>query len=69
MSAKKVQEIEQAIGSLSQEELEELRVWLDEYAGPRAIDRRIAGDLATGRLDSIVAEAIEDDEQGRSRPL
>ena len=69
MSAKKVQEIERAIGSLSQEELEELRVWLDGYAGPRPIDHRIANDLATGRLDSAIAEAVEDDEHGRTRPL
>lgn len=41
MAGKKIEEIEQAIGTLTQEELEELRVWLDEYAGPRPIDRRI----------------------------
>lgn len=69
MSAQKAQEIKRAIGSLSQEELEELRVWLDEYAGPRPIDNRISSDLAAGSLDSVIAESIEDDEQGRSRPL
>jgi hypothetical protein len=34
MSRNKVEDIERAIGTLTQEELEELRLWLDEYAGP-----------------------------------
>jgi len=51
MNGKKVEEIERAIGTMTQEELEELRLWLDEYAGPRPLDRRIEADLAAGRLD------------------
>jgi len=69
MSAKKIQDIEQAIGALSPEELEELRVWLDEYAGPRALDRWIEADLAAGRLDGAVQDALSDEKKGRVRPL
>lgn len=69
MSAKKLQEIERAIGTLTQEELEELRLWLDEYAGPSALDRRIEADVSGGRLDEAVQQALDDEEQGRVRPL
>jgi len=34
--------------TLTQEELEELRLWLDEYAGPTPLDRRIEADLGGG---------------------
>lgn len=69
MTAKRVEEIERAIGALTQEELEELRVWLDEYAGPRPIDQRIAKDLTDGRLESAIESAIAEHKQGRTRPL
>lgn len=69
MSGKKIEEIERAIGTLTQEELEELRLWLDEYAGPRPLDRRIEGDLAAGRLDGAVQSALDDEKRGRVRPL
>jgi len=69
MNGKKVEEIERAIGTMTQEELEELRLWLDEYAGPRPLDRRIEADLAAGRLDDAVQSALEDEKHGRVRPL
>jgi hypothetical protein len=56
-------------GTLTQEELEELRLWLDEYAGPRPLDRRIEADLAPGRLDEAVQSALDDEKCGRVRPL
>jgi hypothetical protein len=69
MSGNKVEEITRVIGTLTQEELEELRLWLDEYAGPRPIDLRIEADLAAGRLDATVQDAMDDEKQGRVRPL
>jgi hypothetical protein len=69
MSAKKIQEIEQAIGTLTPEELEELRRWLDEFAGPRESDQKIEADLAAGHLDRLVQGALDDEENGRVRPL
>lgn len=51
------------------EHAEELRLWLDEYAGPRSLDRRIESDSAVGRLDEAVQGALEDEKRGRVRPL
>jgi hypothetical protein len=69
MNGKKVEEIERAIRTLTQEELEELRLWLDEYGGPRPLDRHIEADLAAGRLDEAVQSALDDEKRGRVRPL
>jgi len=69
MSRKKIEEIAREIGTLTQEELEELRLWLDEYAGPRPLDRRIEADLAAGRLDATVQGALDDEKSARTRPL
>lgn len=69
MGSSKVQEIERAIGALTQQELEELKVWLDAYAGPQPIDKRLQEDITVGRLDKAVKRAIEDEKQGRVRPL
>ncbi len=69
MNGRKLEELQRTIGTLTQEELEELRLWLDEYAGPRPLDRRIGADLATGRLDKAVQSALDDEKSGRVRPL
>lgn len=69
MASSKVQDIERAIGALTQQELEELKVWLDEYAGPQPIDTRIQKDLEAGRLDKAVERALKDEKQGRIRSL
>ena len=69
MPGKKIQEIERAIGTLTQEELEELRLWLDEYAGRTPLDRRIEADVTAGRLDKAVDSALDDEKHGRVRPL
>lgn len=69
MSSVKVQEIERAIGALTQQEWEELRLWLDEYAGAQPLDTRIQADLAAGRLDKAVERALDDEKRGRVQPL
>jgi len=69
MNGSKVEELQRAIGTLTQQELEELRLWLDEYAGPSPLDRRIQSDLAVGRLDKAVQSALDDEKRGRIRPL
>jgi hypothetical protein len=69
MSGNRVEEIERMIGTLMQEELEELRLWLAEYAGSRSLDGRIEEDLAAGRLDAPVQNAKDDEKRGRVRPL
>ena len=69
MAGKRIKEIEQAIGELTREELEELRVWLDEYAGPTPLDQSMEADVAAGRLDKAVERALDDEKRGRVRPL
>lgn len=69
MSKNLVKEIERAIGALTQEELEQLRLWLDAYAGPTALDCHIEADVAGGRLDHAVQQALDEEREGRVRPL
>lgn len=68
MSAK-VDEIERAIGSLTPQEWEELRGWLDVNAPANPIDERLPNDLAAGKLDSAIDRALEDEQMGRTGTL
>ncbi len=63
-----VQEIETAIKTLSREEMGRLWQWWDEYR-EAAWDRQIEGDLASGKLDKLMAEADGDYDEGRCTPL
>ncbi len=64
-----VQEIERAIGSLTSDEYEELRVWFEQYGGPQPIDLQLEADLAAGRLDKRIKRAMDDHGNGRTKPL
>jgi hypothetical protein len=63
-----IQEIERAIDSLSSKELEQLYAWLEKHH-PQPIDTRVAQDLASGRLDSAILRAMDDEKNGRTKPL
>jgi hypothetical protein len=63
-----VQEIEAAIIKLPIKKLIELSSWFDEYQA-RVWDRQIETDLATGRLDAILAEVDAEYETGLAKPL
>ncbi|MFN7920538.1 MAG: hypothetical protein U0Q16_10610 [Bryobacteraceae bacterium] len=65
---KTVPEIQNAISALNQEELEQLYAWLDCYA-PQPIDVRLRTDLAEGRLDRAISQALDDEANGRTLPL
>jgi hypothetical protein len=67
MALSTVEEIERAIGALTPQELEELSLWLDDYTHP--LDARIESDLAAGRLDNAIQQALSDEQQGRVTPL
>ena len=64
MSLNTVREIEHAIVALTLEEVEELRVWLDQYTQPQPIDLRIQADALAGRLDKAVQRALENEKNG-----
>jgi hypothetical protein len=63
-----VHEIERATDALTPQELADLYSWLDKHH-PQSIDARITTDLAAGRLDNAIARALEDEKNGRVRPL
>jgi hypothetical protein len=63
-----VQEIEEAIGTLSPREQEELYAWMDErYA--RAVDAQVERDLGAGAMDERISEAMADRASGNTRAL
>ena len=66
-----IQDIESAIGALSPQELDELWLWLEERYSHRTqpIDTRLQADLAAGRLDNAIQQALDDENNGRVRPL
>ena len=68
MNSSTIQEIERAIDTLSPEELQELYSWLDQNH-PQAIDLRLESDLAAGRLDKAIFQALDDEKDGQIRPL
>lgn len=64
----KVEDLERQIGELSGPEFAELLGWMLAEPGV-AWDARVERDVAAGRLDAAVSEAMQDDVAGRSRPL
>ena len=67
MGLKRVQETEQAIGTLTRQELEELYARLDRTDSP--LDGRISSDLASGGLDEAIGQALADERDGRVHPM
>ena len=59
-----IEEIENAVGRLSAEELAAFRAWFAEFDAA-SWDRQIEQDIAAGRLDALADEALEDLRQGR----
>ncbi len=68
MSLNTVKEIERAIGLLTPQEVAELYTWLDQNY-PQVIDACLQSDLAAGRLDKAIERALDDEKNGRIRPL
>jgi hypothetical protein len=61
-------EIEAAIKKLSEGDIHQLLVWLQEYLD-EMWDRQIEADLASGKLDKLIARAEEDIAANRVRSL
>jgi hypothetical protein len=68
MAPDTVKKIERAIEALTVREIEELYAWLDEHY-PQPIDVRFQSDLPAGRLDEAIDRALDDEKNGRVRPL
>ncbi|MBI1954997.1 MAG: hypothetical protein HYS38_01225 [Acidobacteria bacterium] len=59
-----IAEIEEAVRRLSAQELDAFRTWFAEFDAA-AWDRQIEQDIASGRLDALADEAVDDLRQGR----
>jgi predicted esterase len=64
----KVQDIQAAIESLPEAEYAHLRRWFSERDWVKW-DRQIEVDAASGKLDSLVNEAIEEKRKGKLKAL
>lgn len=65
---RKLEEIERAIDTLSQEQREELHLWLEEQY-PQQIDDLLKADLEEGRMDKRINRALADHKFGKTKPL
>ena len=65
---RKVQDIERAVQGLPDSELREFREWFAEFDA-RMWDAELEQDASSGVLDSLAEEAINDRDEGRTRPL
>jgi hypothetical protein len=63
-----VEDLEKAVALLPPEQLARFRVWFDEFDAAR-FDQQIARDAASGKLDRLAEEALEDLSKGRARKL
>jgi hypothetical protein len=63
-----VQEIEEAISTLSQREQEEIYAWMDERY-KRVVDAKLEQDLAAGIMDERIHQAMADHKAGNTRTL
>jgi hypothetical protein len=59
-----IEELEAAVKQLSPEDRAEFRAWFAEFDAEEW-DRQLEADMAAGRLDWLVAEAIQDRDAGR----
>jgi hypothetical protein len=64
----KLQELEMAVASLTEEEYREFRGWFLERDWEQW-DRQIEGDSRDGKLDFLVREALEAKKQGKLEEL
>ena len=64
----KVKGIENQIKELSSEELAAFRQWFADFDAD-AWDRQFEADVKAGKLDGLVARALQDHANGRSKQL
>jgi hypothetical protein len=63
-----VEEIEAEIAKLKPAEVRQVVRWLAEY-GAELWDKQIEEDAVAGKLDRFIEEALDEQRQGRTRPL
>lgn len=63
-----LEQLEQRIRNLSPDELAKFRAWFIEF-DHLMWDRQIEADSKAGKLDGLVAEALEDFKAGKAREI
>ena len=63
-----IESIEKEVERLDDGAFAAFRAWFIEYANARW-DRQIADDSDSGKLDSLVEDALSEHRQGKSTPL
>jgi hypothetical protein len=63
-----IKQLEKTVSNLSPNDLAQFRAWFLEFDA-RVWDAQIETDLKAGKLDSLIAEARVELEQGKARPL
>lgn len=63
-----IEQLEKTVSNLSPKDLAQFRAWFLEFDA-RVWDEQIASDLKAGKLNSLLAEARAEYEQGKTRPL
>ena len=63
-----VEDIEKAIAKLPPDQLARFRVWFEEFDSAR-FDQQIKRDAASGKLDRLAEQALDDLREGRAREL
>jgi hypothetical protein len=63
-----IQEIEEAVGRLSSEDLAAFRAWFAEFDAT-VWDRQFEEDVMAGRLDQFADQALQDLREGRCTNL
>jgi hypothetical protein len=58
-----IEDIEQAVAKLPEDQLSRFRVWFEQFDAAR-FDQKIERDSASGKLDRLAAEAIDDFRKG-----
>ncbi len=64
----RIQSIENEVRKLSKPELAQFRKWFEEYEA-EAWAREIERDVASGKLDKLAQNALEDYKAGKCKPL
>ncbi len=63
-----IEQIEKTVSNLSPKDLAQFRAWFLEF-DERVWDQQIEADLKARKLDTLIAEARAEFEQGKARPL
>ena len=63
-----IEDLEKAVAQLPPDDLARFRAWFEQFDAAR-FDEKIARDAASGRLDGLGEEALDDFRKGRAREL